>query len=109
MDSTVHPERKLMAETLSRPNESSTGLMMTPPPIPQMAPITHAPKLTSKKITYIKFPSFPCFVGPFILPHLNRRDKQAIHTEFDDAFWTPIWYTTLRSEKRQKEREKWNC
>ena len=42
MDSTVRPERKLMALTLMMFMASSTGLMMTPPPMPQMPPMTEA-------------------------------------------------------------------
>ena len=48
MESTVHPDRKLMVETLASPNRSSTGLMITPPPMPQMAPATEASRLTAK-------------------------------------------------------------
>ena len=44
--STVQPDRKLIEETLITPKASSTGLMMTPPPIPQILPIIHAPKAT---------------------------------------------------------------
>jgi hypothetical protein len=46
MASTVQPDRKLMVETLKTPNASSVGFMITPPPIPQIAPAMDAPKLT---------------------------------------------------------------
>lgn len=49
MESTVQPERKLMVGTLARPSTSSTGLMITPPPMPQMAPTTEERKLTTRK------------------------------------------------------------
>jgi len=38
MARTVQPERKLMAETLRPDTASTTGLMITPPPIPEIAP-----------------------------------------------------------------------
>ena len=50
IDNTVHPDKKLMAVTSSTPKESSTGLIMTPPPIPQIAPTMDAPKHTTKNI-----------------------------------------------------------
>lgn len=53
MDSTVQPDKKLMAATVSSPSMSSTGLMTTPPPMPQMAPTTLAKKLTTKKIAIV--------------------------------------------------------
>ena len=46
MDSTMQPDMKLMVLTEYRPKASSTGLMITPPPMPQMQPITDAKKLT---------------------------------------------------------------
>ena len=48
MDKTVQPERKLMVVTVSRWSMSSTGLMTTPPPMPQMAPTMLASRLTMK-------------------------------------------------------------
>lgn len=42
MDKTVQPDKKLMIETSMTPNASMTGLMMTPPPMPQMAPMVDA-------------------------------------------------------------------
>ena len=48
MDSTVHPDRNWMAETGSRCSRSSTGLMMTPPPMPHMAPTMLARRATRK-------------------------------------------------------------
>ena len=53
MQSTVHPERKLMLLTLMIPVASRTGLMMTPPPIPQMEPAVQDRILTAKKIPII--------------------------------------------------------
>lgn len=49
MESTVHPDKKLTAATLSSESISSTGLIITPPPIPQIAPIMLADRLTIKK------------------------------------------------------------
>lgn len=43
---TVQPERKLMVDTLAKPKRSSTGLMITPPPMPQTAPMREARELT---------------------------------------------------------------
>ena len=51
MLSTVQPDRKLMVDTLAMFRASRAGLMMTPPPMPQMAPPTEAKKLTSNKKT----------------------------------------------------------
>ena len=48
MESTVSPDKKLMVDTLASPHTSRTGLMITPPPMPQMAPATDAKKLTSR-------------------------------------------------------------
>ncbi len=48
MESTVQPDKKLIVETLAQPNRSSTGFIITPPPIPHMAPATDAAKLTKK-------------------------------------------------------------
>ena len=55
MDSTVQPDKKLIAATVSSPSMSSTGLITTPPPMPQMAPATLARKLTKKKIAIVHF------------------------------------------------------
>jgi len=48
MASTVQPDKKLTVATLSRWNRSRVGLMMTPPPMPQMAPATLASRLMIK-------------------------------------------------------------
>ena len=48
MDKTVHPERKLMVLTSIIWKASRTGLIITPPPIPQIAPITDAKKQIRK-------------------------------------------------------------
>ena len=42
------PDRKLMALTDMSPSASSTGLMITPPPMPQMPPIVDAQRHTAK-------------------------------------------------------------
>ena len=52
MESTVQPDKKLMLATLSTPKASRIGLISTPPPIPQIAPTTDAPKLTPRNIKY---------------------------------------------------------
>lgn len=49
MASTVQPDRKLMLLTLMTPTASSTGLIMTPPPIPQIDPAIDDRILTAKK------------------------------------------------------------
>ncbi len=64
MDSTVQPDKKLMAATVSSSNRSSTGLMTTPPPMPQMAPTTLARKLTKKKIAIVSTLLFPHALTP---------------------------------------------
>ena len=51
--STVQPERKLMLLTLMIPIASSTGLMMTPPPIPHIEPTIDDKILTAKKTIVI--------------------------------------------------------
>lgn len=56
MDSTVQPDKKLMVVTDSSPNVSNTGLMTTPPPIPQIAPTMLARKLTKKKTAIVSPP-----------------------------------------------------
>ena len=67
MDSTVQPDKKLMVATAARPSMSSTGLMMTPPPMPQMAPAMEAKKLTQRyKIDSIMIKILP-------LPRLGHR------------------------------------
>ena len=53
MARTVQLDRKLIEATSSTPQASSMGFMRTPPPIPQIAPITEAPKLTDRKIKYV--------------------------------------------------------
>ena len=50
IESTVQPERKLITDTLSTPNASSTGLIITPPPIPHIAPTIEARKHIIKNI-----------------------------------------------------------
>ncbi len=45
-----------MVETLTQPNRSKVGLMITPPPMPQMAPAVLASRLTRKKISVILSP-----------------------------------------------------
>ena len=47
MDNTVQPDKKDIVVTDSQPNKSRTGLIITPPPIPQIAPTTDAPKDTT--------------------------------------------------------------
>ena len=56
MAKTVQPERKLMVPGKSAPEASSTGLMITPPPMPQIAPMIEAPKLMMKNRAYMKPP-----------------------------------------------------
>lgn len=53
MDNTVHPDKKLMALTEIRPKASNTGLMITPPPIPLIAPMVEAMKLIKKKMAIV--------------------------------------------------------
>ena len=55
MDRTVQPDRKDTVVTLITPVASSTGLMITPPPIPQIAPTTEEKKQTSMIIRYSIF------------------------------------------------------
>ena len=57
IDSTVHPERKLMVDTPIMPKASRAGLIMTPPPIPQMAPTTEAKKQirNTRRMTIVLF------------------------------------------------------
>ena len=47
MASTVMPDRKLAAFTPMSPSASMAGLMMTPPPMPQVGPRTQARKQTA--------------------------------------------------------------
>ena len=49
MESTVQPERNWMDARSMVPAASSTGLRMTPPPMPQIAPTTQARKETRKR------------------------------------------------------------
>ena len=71
MESTVHPERKLMVATLARPSISSIGLMITPPPMPQIAPAMDAKKLTQKnkielmRLFLLRYVDFDKFIIPF--------------------------------------------
>ncbi len=46
MAMTVQPDRKVTVATDMTPVASSTGLMMMPPPMPQMVPRIQAPKVT---------------------------------------------------------------
>lgn len=46
IESTVQPDKKLIVDTLVIWNKSRVGLMITPPPIPQIAPAVDARKLT---------------------------------------------------------------
>ena len=50
IERTVQPDKKLITETSIIWKASNTGLMMTPPPIPQIAPMTDAQKQIAKKI-----------------------------------------------------------
>ena len=60
MASTVQPDKKLLVATVARPVTSSSGLMITPPPMPQMAPTMLAARLMIKKNNIIINPvSFP--------------------------------------------------
>lgn len=58
MASTVQPDRKLMPDTLKTPVASNTGLIITPPPMPQIAPTIEDPMLTRKNrtVTIMNFP-----------------------------------------------------
>ena len=49
IESTVQPDRKLMVLTSATRNKSRTGLIITPPPIPQIAPVTEDKKLINKQ------------------------------------------------------------
>ena len=53
IESTVQEDKKLILLTSIILKESSTGFIITPPPIPQIAPIDEASKLTIKKKTII--------------------------------------------------------
>ena len=59
MASTVHPERKLMLLTPMTPVASSTGLMITPPPIPQTDPAVQDRMLTAKNMKTIPIVLLP--------------------------------------------------
>lgn len=50
MENTVQPDRKLMVLTGRMPKASSTGLMITPPPNPAMAPKVEAMKQIRNRI-----------------------------------------------------------
>lgn len=54
MDSTVHPDKKLAAEISKIPKASSSGLMIIPPPMPDIAPIVDAAVLMHSMTAYIK-------------------------------------------------------
>lgn len=75
MASTVMAERKLAVETETSENMSRTGFMNTPPPTPQMLPITEAKKAMAKRNTTsilthpsIKMPGKACFPGSLFYP-----------------------------------------
>src|SRR5699024_892193 len=57
--STVHPDRKLILLTLMTPTASSTGLMITPPPIPQIEPAIEDRILTAKNTHTITIKPLP--------------------------------------------------
>lgn len=59
--STVQPDRKLTELTGSSPAASTTGLMITPPPAPTIAPIIEAPKLIKNNKTVNRHSSFQFF------------------------------------------------
>ena len=60
IESTVHPEQKLIVETGRNPNKSTTGLMITPPPIPTTAPTVEASRHTKNKTNETIMPSIFC-------------------------------------------------
>ena len=51
IERTVQPDKKLMVATSIMPNASRTGFIITPPPIPQIAPMMEAKKQIRQKIT----------------------------------------------------------
>ena len=57
MDKTDSPDRKLMLLTLITPKASSTGLMITPPPMPQIPPMVEAARQMAKMISPTGIPS----------------------------------------------------
>ena len=50
MERTMQPDMKLTALTEYKPKASITGLMITPPPMPRIQPITDAKKLIKRKM-----------------------------------------------------------
>lgn len=60
----MQPDRKLMVDTVSKCSTSRTGLMMTPPPMPQMAPATLANRLTRKNRSIL--PLLSCGYAPYV-------------------------------------------
>ena len=60
MDKTVQPDKKLMADTSIRWNVSRAGFIITPPPIPQIAPATDAKKQITKKMNEIIISPLAC-------------------------------------------------
>lgn len=82
--STVQPDRKLAELTGSRPAASTTGLMITPPPAPTIAPMIEAPKLIKNNKIVNRYFSFQVFSACCRLntaPHHERigvvfRNKQ---------------------------------
>ena len=57
IDKTVHPDKKLITDTSNTPKASMTGLMIIPPPMPQIAPMIEAEKLMIKNKIYIQLAS----------------------------------------------------
>ena len=53
MARTVQPDRKLIVDALMMPKASRAGLMMIPPPMPQMAPTVQAEKQINKMKNWI--------------------------------------------------------
>lgn len=71
MESTVHPDRKETVVTAMTPVASSTGLIITPPPIPQIAPTTDEKKQTATITTYSIYVSFRKFDPYVLIPVLS--------------------------------------
>ena len=64
MESTVQPDRKLIVATGKSPVASSTGLTITPPPIPQIAPIVDAKKQITNTAMCVIDMNTPQFLYP---------------------------------------------
>ena len=67
MAKTVQPDRKLMVEALMIPKVSRAGLMMIPPPMPQMAPTVQAQKQMRKMRRWIMVGFLSGKVSSFML------------------------------------------